>query len=353
MKNKRLFLREKNVNAHGVQMATTIKDIAEYCRVSVGTVDRALNGRTGINEKTKQRILEAAQLLNYHPNYIGQSLARGKTMTIGVVCFDLYNNFFPELIDNIERLAKERGYFIYLILTHRDFRLEEDGLKYLHERLVDGIILFPIGFSKGYIEFLHSLHIPIVTIYNKLGENDFPFVGVDDRQAMEDAVKYLVDKGYTDIAYLTPDITGQEKEGLNTYTLRQRAQGYQDGMRRVGLKGIQTLEKGSMEERLERYLKEHDFREKSAILCLCDSYAIKAMKYLQQRGIRVPEQIGIMGYDDIEQLNYVVPRIATIKYSVPRMGKVAVDLLFRCMEKEECRGEYLLDYTIIDGGSLE
>lgn len=333
-------------------MATTIKDIAEYCRVSVGTVDRALNGRTGISEKTKEKILEAAKLLDYHPNYMGRSLAKGKTMTIGVVCFDLYNNFFPELIDNIERLAKERVYFIYLILTHRDFKLEEDGLRYLYERQVDGIILFPIGLSKNYIDFLHGLNIPIVTIYNKLGD-DFPFVGVDDRQALEDAVKFIAEKGYTDIAYLTPDIEGQEREGLNTYTLQQRKLGYLNGMKNMGMDKVQVLEKGSMEERLEKYLKEHDFREKSAILCLCDSYAIKAMKYLQQRGIKVPGQIGIMGYDDIEQLNYILPRIATIKYSVPRMGKVAVDLLFRCMDKEECRGEYLLDYTIIDGGSLE
>lgn len=332
-------------------MATTIKDIAEYCHVSVGTVDRALNGRTGISEKTKKKILQAADLLDYHPNYMGRSLARGKTMTIGVVCFDLYNNFFPELIDNIERLAKERGYFIYLILTHRDFQLEEDGLRYLYERQVDGIILFPIGLTQSYIDFLHSLNIPIVTIYNKL-EDGFPFVGVDDRQAMKDAVKFIAEKGYTDIAYLTPDIAGQEKEGLNTFTLRQRLQGYLEGMEEVQLSGTRVLEQGSMEAKLETYLKEHDFREKSAILCLCDSYAIKAMKYLKQRGIRVPEQIGIMGYDDIDQLNYISPRIATIKYSVPRMGRAAIDMLFQCMEKEECKKECLLDYVIIDGGSL-
>ena len=184
---------KKNVNAHGGGMGVTIKDIAEHCRVSVGTVDRALNNRSGISEKTKNRILKAAEELNYHPNYMGQSLATGRTMTIGMVCFDLYNNFFPELIDTIERHAKEKGYFIYLILTHREFKLEKEGLQYLSERQVDGIILFPIGLSKEYIQALYDLKIPIVTIYNKL-DNRFPFVGVNDRKAMTDAVMHIVSK---------------------------------------------------------------------------------------------------------------------------------------------------------------
>ena len=101
-------------------MKATIKDIAAYCHVSEGTVDRALNNRYGIGEKTKRRILEAASELNYQPNHAGRSLATGLTMTIGIVCFDLYNNFFPELIDTIESEAKQRGYFIHLILTHME-----------------------------------------------------------------------------------------------------------------------------------------------------------------------------------------------------------------------------------------
>mgnify|MGYP005879360331 CR=1 FL=1 len=143
---------KKNVNAHGGGMGVTIKDIAEHCRVSVGTVDRALNNRSGISEKTKNRILKAAEELNYHPNYMGQSLATGRTMTIGMVCFDLYNNFFPELIDTIERHAKEKGYFIYLILTHREFKLEKEGLHTTEE-------------LNDIAEFCQTNKIMAVTIY--------------------------------------------------------------------------------------------------------------------------------------------------------------------------------------------
>lgn len=342
----------KNVNAHGGGMGVTIKDIAEHCRVSVGTVDRALNNRSGISEKTKDRILKAAEELNYHPNYMGQSLATGRTMTIGMVCFDLYNNFFPELIDTIERHAKEKGYFIYLILTHREFKLEKEGLQYLSERQVDGIILFPIGLSKEYIQALYDLKIPIVTIYNKL-DNRFPFVGVNDRKAMTDAVMHIASKGYKRITYLTPDMGAQEKQGLNTYTLRQRTEGYLDGMKGADLLDeVSILTKGSLEEKLEKFIKQNDFSSKTALLCLCDSYAIDAMTYLQNKGMHVPEQVGIMGYDDVDQLKYIHPRITTIKYSVLRMGKIAIDMLFQNMEQKIDNQECLLEYEIVDGESL-
>ena len=331
-------------------MRATIKDIAEYCKISVGTVDRALNNRSGISEKTKKKILEAAEILNYHPNHTGRSLAKGRTMTIGVVCFDLCNNFFPELIDTIEARAKEKGFFIYLILTHRDFSLEEDGISYLCERQVDGIILFPVGLSQTYINSLKNLGIPIVTIYNRLDES-FPFVGVNDRCAMEDAVEHLLNKGYRRISYLTPDIAYQRKQGLNTYTLQQRLTGYQKGMQRFNLKA-EVLEAGSLEEKLDYFLERQKFDEKTALLCLCDSYAVKAIEYLRKRNVCIPEQVGIMGYDNIQALEYIHPRLATIGYSVRQMGQAVIDILFECMDNPEYFREYLLDYTIIDGDSL-
>lgn len=335
----------------GNKMRVTIKDIAEYCKVSVGTVDRALNNRSGINERTKEKIMQAAEVLNYHPNHTGRSLARGQTMTIGVVCFDLYNNFFPELIDTIEARAKEKGFFIYLILTHRDLCLEEDGLSYLYERQVDGIILFPIGLSKEYICSVKKLGIPVVTIYNKL-DRSFPFVGVNDKRAMEDAVEHLFRKGYKKITYLTPEIESQTGRGLNTYTLIQRKEGYLNGMRKFRLDQTEVLEQGGIEEKLDYFIENHTFEEKTALLCLCDSYAIKAMEYLQQRGIDIPGHVGIMGYDNIKALKYIRPRVATIEYSVLQMGQAAIDMLFECMDDPEYVQEYLLDYSIIDGDSL-
>ena len=115
---------------------------------------------------------------------------------------------------------------------------------------------------------------------------------------------------------------------------------------------VSILTKGSLEEKLEKFIKQNDFSSKTALLCLCDSYAIDAMAYLQNKGIHVPEQVGIMGYDDVDQLKYIHPRITTIKYSVLRMGKIAIDMLFQNMEQKIDNQECLLEYEIVDGESL-
>jgi LacI family transcriptional regulator len=141
-------------------LKVTIKEIAKQCGVSEGTVDRAINGRPGIKESTRQHILEIANELKYSPNRVAQSLATGKTRSIGIICFDLYNNFFTTLIDIIEAEAKSKGYFVNLVLTHGDINKELDGVRYLAERRIDGIIIFPVGKSIKYIEYLKSLKIP-------------------------------------------------------------------------------------------------------------------------------------------------------------------------------------------------
>ena len=329
-------------------MGTTIRDIAEYCGVSEGTVDRAINNRFGISEKTKKRILDAAKELNYVPNYTGRSLATGSTKTIGILCFDLYNNFFPQLIDTIEARAKENGYFIYLILTHKDFGLEEEGLKYLVSRQVDGIILFPVGTGMDYVRFLKGTDIPVVTIYNRIS-SDFSFVGVNDRQAMKDAVDHIVSHNYKKIIYFTPDITTQEQMHLNTYTLRQRQNGYLDGIKFHNMEPV--IIQGSSKERLEEAYTCLDESVKTACLCMCDSYALRILDFFKEKGVDVPGQVGLMGYDDIEPLRYISPRLTTIKYSVKKMGEIIFDTLFEVI-KTQAKKKHMLEYEIVEGETI-
>lgn len=128
-------------------MRITTEDIARICGVSRGTVDRALNNRPGISPKTKEKVLKVAKELGYRPNMIACSLAKGHTMSIGVVVFDLNNEFFAQLLNSIEIRARELGYFTYLVLTQKDPKVEKECLSHLVDRNVDGIILFSI--NKG------------------------------------------------------------------------------------------------------------------------------------------------------------------------------------------------------------
>ncbi len=331
-------------------MRVTISDIAKYCGVSEGTVDRALNNRFGISEKTKAKIMAAAKELNYLPNHTARSLAIGRTMTIGIVCFDLFNNFFPELIDTIEAKAKKKGYFIHLILSHRDKKIEKEGLEYLFSRHVDGMILFPIGIGNEYIEYLKNMRMPVVTIYNKLSD-DFSFIGVDDQKAMSDAVEYIVDRKYDQIYYLSPKIKKQEIKGLNTYALKQRRNGYITGMNKVN-KEATVLEGKPIKEELDFICSKLNPTVKTAILCACDSYALEAMNYLREKELAIPDDIGIMGYDDISLLKFIKPRLTTIRYSVQKMGITIFEMLYSHIMDRDKSESALLEYEIVSGETI-
>lgn len=329
-------------------MHTTIKDIAKLCGVSEGTVDRAINNRPGIKESTRRHVLEVAKLLNYKPNRIAQSLATGRTMTIGIICFDLYNNFFTSLIDIIESNAKRKGYFINLILTHRDKKKEMEGIQYLVERLVDGIIIFPVGTGERYVEYLRSIKTPIVTIYNKIND-EFAHVGVDDLNAMSDAVKFIKSKGYERIYFISPSIGNQEKNGLNVYTLKRRLTGYINGLQAYGINHKPLVVEG---KDFDSSFKNFDLDQKTAMLCINDTYALEIMKYFRDKKYRVPEDIGVMGYDNIAVLKYIQPRLSTIEYHVEKMGELVFNTLFDLINGKQIQPELLLDYKIIEGETI-
>lgn len=331
-------------------MRSTIKDIAEYCKVSVGTVDRAINNRHGIDNLTKNRILEAVEKLNYKPNHSGRSLATGSTKTIGIVCFDLYNNFFPELIDTIEEKAKANDYFIHLILTHMDKEKELQGLEYLSARYVDGIILFPIGTGDEYVRYLKGLNIPIVTVFNEISD-EFSNVSVDNRAAFRDAVDFLVGRGYERVIYLTPQVDLQESCGNNVHILKMRKMGYCDGIVRAGLEPL-IAQGRAMSEQISLYYANSEHSKRTALLCSSDLYALRISEYLHDRGVNIPEALGIMGFDNVDVLQYVRPRLATVEYSVKDMGEKLFDCLYSRIQGLCAPQKYVLPYKIISGETV-
>ncbi|WP_199619969.1 LacI family DNA-binding transcriptional regulator [Paenibacillus alkalitolerans] len=133
-------------------MGVTLKDIANICGVSPGTVDRALNNRPGISTKTKKKILKVAVELNYQPDHRARSLARGKTMTIGVILFDLHNRSFAQMANAIEAKSRELGYFVDLALSDKDPDKEKKLIGRMINRKVDGLILFSVNFGESFDE---------------------------------------------------------------------------------------------------------------------------------------------------------------------------------------------------------
>lgn len=332
-------------------MAVTIKDIARICNVLEGTVDRALNNRKGINPKTKERILQVAKLFQYKPNSVARSLATGTTKTIGIICFDLYNNFFAELIDIVEEAAKNKGYFINLILSHGDVEKELEGIEYLASRRVDGLIIFPVGQGTEYINNLKRLKIPVVTIYNKISD-DFVYIGVDDRKIMKEAVHLMASKGYERILFYTVNLSSKRSQGINVYSLEQRLLGYLDGLNETGIQEQPIIIEGKAIEKLLPVLLDNAQGFKTGILCTCDTYALNALEYCKKNGIKVPDQLGIMGFDNIDMLKYITPRLATVEYDEKLLGYKLFNVLYDLIKGREISKNLINDHLFIEGESL-
>ncbi|NSW90393.1 MAG: LacI family DNA-binding transcriptional regulator [Firmicutes bacterium] len=329
-------------------MSVTTEEIARICGVSRGTVDRALHGRPGINPDTRKRIIETAQKLGYRPNFIARSLAKGRTMTLGVIVFDLYNRFFAQIVNAIESKAREMGYFIYLTLTNKDLEIEKKCIEHLTDRKVDGILLCSVNNSKDYDKYLKSLNIPIVTVINKISES-FHYISIDDRIAMKQATRHVIDKGYKRIIYLSPALSYRDK--MNIYAVNQRFIGFTDAINEYA-SGIETIiiDNKNFTDLFDGI--KFTGSKKTAVICTSDIFAIEVLSYFKRRGIKVPGDAGIMGFDNIDVLKYIEPALTTVSYPMDDIGIKAVELLLRLVEGENVHEVPVLEHRIIDRMSL-
>jgi len=341
------------VCAHGNEkkvstISATIKDIAKKCGVSEGTVDRALNNRCGIKKETKEKIMQVAEELGYRPNHMASCLARGNTKTIGVVCAGIMNAFFSSFVEAIEREAYENGYYLTLILTHNSKEKEREGIIYLAERQVDGLIIFPIGQGKDYEQWLLQFNIPIVTVYNRISDK-FVHVDVDGRHIMQEAVSRIVKKGYKRIAYIDVGYDIAICHDNNRYSLNQRRQGYLDGVQEQQLG--EPLVMTRVDEKAIKSFIEAD-GGKPAILCPFDNVAIRVLNLMRNQGISVPEQVGIMGFDNIPLLDSISPRLYSVDCETKEMGRNAFSILLKMMRGNMNVSDCMTDYTFTEGCSL-
>ncbi len=342
-------MRTRYINTKGDDIISVrIKDIAKRCNVSEGTVDRALNNRGGIKEETKELILRTAKEMNYQPNHLARCLAKGKTYTIGVIGINLSNTFFSMLIESIEAQARKKGYFIELILTHNDKEREQEALKYFSIRKVDGLIIFPVGRKEDLEEVLLKMELPIVSVYNRIVCGKIVHIDVDCKKIMRNAVSYMAGKGYKKIWYLNWGIERLQEKNINIFSLEQRRCGYEEGLKKEGL-GEPSVMVRYDEERL---LSIAGTDIKTAVLCPCDNIAIKVLELYKRKGIGVPEDIGIMGFDNIEMLERIYPKICSVDCKIRTIGQRAFDMLLSKINNEDNIHDVVVDYSFTEGETL-
>jgi LacI family transcriptional regulator len=328
-------------------MIVTSKEIAKITGFSRGTVDRALNNRLGINPKTKQQILKVAEDLGYKPNLIGQSLVKGKTMSLGVVVFDLENRFFSQLLTAIEYRARDYGYFTYFTAANNNPQEEISCIDHLVNRRVDGIIVYSANRGKEFNDYLSKIRIPIITVCNFVSD-ELPFIGIDDVQAIKDAVENLVSRGYDYILYVSP--LKKKHETVILSALEQRLLGFKEAVAKMKFRWeiIDVDRAFSGDASFHEYLG----NGKTAFLCANDVIALHLLNRLKKKGIQVPEDVGLMGFDNIDVLGFVTPKLATVNYPVAEVGRKAVETFMDKLAGKQIENQVYLPHDILNGSSL-
>ncbi len=327
-------------------MSITSKDIARICGVSRGTVDRALNNKPRIDPKTKEKILKVARELNYRPDLVARSLAKGETMSIGVVVFDIRNRYFAQLVNAIEKEAKKYGYLLNITLQEKDPEMEIKLIDNLVARRVDGLIICPVNKSNNFEKYLKNLKVPLIVIGNMVSQ-DIPFIGIDEYQAARDAVQLILSKNYRNIVFVCPPLHDKEKE--NIYSHEQRYKGFTDELEGKDIH-YEIIDNWDYINAVDKLLP--NLSEKTALLCSGDTFALEIMKHLRKKNIYVPNHIGIMGFDGIDILDYITPRLATVYNPVDTIGVHAFKNLIKLIKGEQIEKQVFIEYKVLEGESL-
>ncbi|MGO4404536.1 LacI family DNA-binding transcriptional regulator [Bosea sp. RAF48] len=300
---------------------STITDVATAAGVSPMTVSRVLNGRGGAGEETRQRVLEAAQALNYRPNAFAQSLKSDRSHTVGIVVPDIVNPFFPEIIRGAELVARPAGYTLLSCNVVEDPEREEEVLGTLLDKRVDGVIICSARLDEERLLRAVAPHRAVVLINRSVAKRHAGTIEVDYRSGVEALITQLVAQGRRRFGFAA---------GLaSSHGGRKRREGIEAALARHGLSlafdqpCTPDLQGGA--DIAARFLPEA--ARIDAMICYNDLIALGLMKPLEQAGIRVPDDIAIVGCDDIPAASLVSPALTTLRIAKQDLGEMAMRML--------------------------
>ncbi len=329
-------------------MAATVNEIAEKCGVSRTTVLRALNGTGSVKPETKDRILEVAQELNYRPNLLARSLNHGCTMSIGVEAINIENLYFVSQLDAINRTAIKNGYFASIAVCDENPKEERKLIQGLCDRQMEGLIISPTGSGEDFIRFLKSLEIPVVCIGNYVSD-DFTTVMVNERTAARDAFIHMHEKGYQRIVFVCPLL--EDKNAQNIYAHLERYNGVKDACKELSL-DPDIIGNQNYLEKVDEVLNDGQ-NVRTGFLCSGYGYALEIMSDEAKKGRNIPNDFGIMGFDDLSILRYITPGLTTVDTNAEGVASTAVKELISAIEDEDYEPKsVILKHKIIDRETL-
>ncbi len=319
-----------------LKRSQTIKDIARSLNLSSATISNALNNKGRISKSTKDTVLAKAKEIGYMQNMIGKALIEGKTDIIGVFVPEISNEYYSQVISGIEEVLHENHYSIILIKTgYNEKKEQEEALKL--KRLFIGGLIFLGGSGNQEISLLESVKdTPILFLDRESKNKSIASVITDHYESMQKAVFYLNSMGHKKIGYFAnyPDDSMK--------LIKERLNGYMDAAKRLHIKMDHVFNQKELQTdpnqiyQFVRSVIKDIPKEKmpTSFLCQNDIYAIVLMKVLHERGLEVPEDVSVMGFDNVSISKYTIPSLTTVKQPKRQMGIIGAELLLKIIHNE-------------------
>jgi LacI family transcriptional regulator, galactose operon repressor len=326
----------------------TIYDVARLAGVSTATVSRALNGTAQIAPATRRAIDAAVEQLGYRPNSIARSLVTKSTQTIALLLPDISNPFYADLVSGIQEYALANDHTMLLCTTEGDAEREEEYLQLLRAKQVDGALVDGLVLPPDRIARFVRDGFPIVCLDRDIDSSAIPLVQVDNRLGGRVATQHLILLGHRRIAH----VTGAATLGIS----KERRAGYADALEKAGIEVDSAyITVGTFTEdggyRAARLLLEVEPRP-TAIFAANDLTAVGAINAIVERGLRVPDDVSVVGFDDVRLAAYTAPPLTTVKQPADRIARLATELLIgliRGGEADQLR--HLLPPSLVVRGS--
>lgn len=323
-----------------------IREIAKRAKVSTATVSRTINRVPTVDPQLAKRVWKVVEELGYYPNTQARALVSGRTRIFGLIVSDMTNPFFPEIVQSFEDIAVEHGYEILLTSTVHDPKRMEGSVRRMIERRVEGVAILTFGMEESLLEGLRFRKVPLVFIDVGPPLPHVCNIRIDYQRGIRQAVQHLAALRHERIAFIAGPLH------LPSAVTRKAA--FESSLREIGmrvepelvLQGDHTMEGGM---RAYDELARKSARP-TAIMCSNDMTAIGVIREAYERGVSVPQELSVVGFDDIRLSRFFIPPITTIQMSQVEIARLAFKALVTEMEREtpSSKGtEYVLNTDLV------
>jgi LacI family transcriptional regulator, galactose operon repressor len=327
-----------------------IRTVAAWAKVSIATVSRTINGTSPVSDRLSKRVWQAIEQLHYFPNTHARSLVSGHSRLLGIIVENITNPFFPELIQKFEEIAVTYGYEILVSSSNSDPTVLTTCVRRMLERKVDGVAVMTFGGEEPVLDRLMHAGVPIVLAEFKLDDPTVSTILLDYATGIHAAVRHLVQLGHSKIAFLAgPRTLHSAITRENDFRAAMEAAGLTvpkkwviecDHMLKGGMAGFTQL---------------HALAQRpTAIMCSNDMTAIGVLRAAYSAGLRVPQDLSVIGLDDVDFAEFTLPPLTTIRLSRADLARAAFKALHQQAEEPHNPGmqrEFLVSTSLVVRGS--